>query len=184
MSERLQRGPTSHAQTRSVVAAYAGTTAGVAALMPAAGRLRNALHGSHLVLLWPSSLGAPREMAALFDCQVLYPTPPNAAALHAAIEALAAEDCESMIVFTQKDWSAHVPAYVGYLAGIERRAGIADEFGGGVLSDAVATPKSELAEDERYAFLLDAVGFVQETRFPEPAAGFSAATPSVAGGRL
>jgi hypothetical protein len=171
-------------QAQAIAAAYAGTDTGLSALLPAARRLRRALPESPLLLLWPSALHVPGRIDALFERRVLYPTPPTAAALEAAIEAVAAEACQCLIVFTETGWSAHVPAYIGYLAGIERRAGIAGEFGGAVLSDPVMPPSISLAEDERHAFLLDAVGFEHETRLPEHLARAAVAAGSAAGGRF
>lgn len=120
---------------------------GPADLGPALHRLRAALPDATLVLL--SSAPCPLVDAQLQADDWTQP---------AVIERLAAADLDAAIVFTDEHESALEPAYLGYLAGVPLRAGLAAEFGGGVLTLAPRPPPYPLAPARRHLFLLRELG--------------------------
>ncbi|HEX7082336.1 MAG TPA: hypothetical protein VF329_15110 [Gammaproteobacteria bacterium] len=161
----------------TLVAAFAGTSNGAKAVVPALRRLRAALPRAKLLLLWPAEVEPPPGACTLADRRIDYrsPEPPRsgrtggpregdlsdltaASGLDAAIAALAAHSAYQAIVFTESGAAPYAAAYVCYLAGIPERVGLTAEFGGAVLSRAVPPPAGT-AEHERHLFLLDALGF-------------------------
>jgi len=148
-----------------VVAAFAGTRAGGAAVVPAIRVLRAALPRATLLLLWPEEAAIPPRLSALADRCLEYPSPhaetrrAGRDAVERVVAVLAAAAARGAVVFTESGWAPYVPAYLVYLAGIARRAGITAEFGGAVLSQPIAPPPREMPEEARHLFLLEAIGF-------------------------
>lgn len=93
----------------------------------------------------------------------------------ALVAALREGRFDAAVVFTSFSQSPYPPAYVCYLAGIPIRLGQSKEFGGGVLSHAVAPPPDDAHQVDRNLHLLESVGFQPagrhlELRVPEVAA--------------
>jgi ADP-heptose:LPS heptosyltransferase len=118
-------------------------------------RVRAALPSASIVLLASGPSADPRH-ASLVDEVV----PGDALArldparLRSLIERLTAQRFDAALVFTAADETAFDAAYLAYLAGIPVRAGLATEFGGGLLS-ACVRPPPELSGSQRDRFLLD-----------------------------
>ena len=172
--------------TKVVAAGYAGTPRSAAAIGPAAKSLRRMLSGARLLLLAPVPVfeALPAPIAACFDARIDYPPDADAERLRAAVDALAVETADAAVVFTETGWSAHVPAYLAYLAGVPRRGGITAEFGGALLTDPVRPPAT-LDAEERHLLLLEALGIIdrnmttaRSARTPAGTTGHAMTTPS------
>ncbi len=148
--------------------AYVGTEAGAQAAVPALRSVRATLRAARLVLLWPEVLAVPAPLARLADGCIAYPSPGGetgraararrAGAARAVAELRKAEPA-GLVVLTESGHSPYYPAYLACLAGVARRAGLSREFGGAVLTNALAPPPDEVSESERHLFLVDALGF-------------------------
>jgi len=171
MTGERRQGRESWRDADDVVAAYAGTPAGLPAFIHAANALRRSLD-SRLWLLCPSD--APVD-SSFVEGVLVYPgaasnrvaeAPARGDALR-VIERLA--ECRATVafVFAESGFAPYVPAYLCYLAGISYRAGAEVEFAGAVLSPAVRLPP--LRDDgERHLALLQAFGVVPVNRGPSP----------------
>ncbi|MCU0491127.1 MAG: glycosyltransferase family 9 protein [Chloroflexaceae bacterium] len=80
------------------------------------------------------------------------------------IDMLAARQFDAALIFSSFSQTPHVPGYVCYLAGIPLRAGESKEFGGRVLTTALAPAPDELHQAERNLRLVEALGFVARDR--------------------
>ncbi|HEY8520963.1 MAG TPA: hypothetical protein VIN61_12845 [Gammaproteobacteria bacterium] len=154
------------AERNAIVAAYAGTAAGARALAPTVQAVRRALPAAQIVLLWPAALELPAVTSRPADRVVLYPAPHQGAhaqparlrrAVDRAVKALRAAAPSAAIVLTETGHAPFLPAYLCYLAGIPRRAGLCAEFGGALLTQAVPPP-ADLSQPDRHLFLLRAIG--------------------------
>ena len=135
------------ADAPSLVIGYAGTDAGVASLRPA---LRALAHRpGRTLLLWPAEVAPPE--ATGFEV-LPYRLPPTGD----VVERIAAHAPWGAVVLAEPGWTALELAHLCYLAGVERRAGVAAEFGGAVLSDPV--PPVPVPAPERHLALLAALG--------------------------
>jgi ADP-heptose:LPS heptosyltransferase len=120
---------------------------------PTLERLRSSLPNATLVLLARGDTPAyPRLVDEVVPGDALACVEP--AALSALIDRLAAARLDAALVFTTTGESAFEVAHLAYLAGIPVRAGLATEFGGGVLSPCIRPPAG-LPERARDSFLLD-----------------------------
>jgi len=121
----------------------------VAAALPEAG----------LVLLVPDEAAVPADVATLAERQLTYPTPPQPPdSVHETAEALRRARCDGIVVLALGGATPYLLAYLAYFAGIERRAALSAEFGGGVLTDAVPPPAGAADDASRHLALLDALG--------------------------
>jgi hypothetical protein len=127
-------------------------------LGPALARMRQALPAATLAVLGDAP--GPVTIAACVDEWV----PDRALArfavdrLPALVERWAALWFDAAVIFTDEGDTAFEAAYLAYLAGIRVRAGLACEFGGGVLAPAIAPPPAGTRGPTRHLFLLEALG--------------------------
>lgn len=164
MTGKQRQGSEKWRDVDAVVAAYAGTDAGLPAYLYAAEALRRALD-ARLWLLCPHDAQADWCNA---EGTLVYPTPgrngiDDGAAIDAqrAIDSLAACRAQAAFVLAEQGAAPYLPAYLCYLAGIPYRAGAEAEFAGAVLLPAVRLPV--LCDDvERHLTLLAAVGVVPD----------------------
>lgn len=141
-----------------------------AAVAAAAAALIEALPATSLVLLWPEGARVPAALERSATERLGYPVPQAVpAAVDRTVVALRALRCDGAVVLAASGATPFLPAYLCYLAGIERRAAMTAEFGGGVLSDVVGPPAEKLGDQERHLFLLRALGLVAGERALRPA---------------
>ncbi len=147
---------------------YVGSEAGAEALAAAVRSVRVALPRARLILLWPAGAELPAAVGRMADGRIDYSWPvPEAGKRSRARRANAARavadlrnaSSAGLLVFTESGRSPYLPAYLGCLAGVPRRAGLSAEFGGGLLTNALSPPAANLDESERHLFLVDALGF-------------------------
>ena len=141
-----------------LVAAYAGGEAGVADLGPALRVLARRPEAS--VLLWPEGVAPPEGRDVL-----TYALPDGA---DDAAGRIAAHAPWGVVVLAEPGWTPFEVAHLCYLAGVERRAGLAGlagEFGGAVLSDPVPEP-AHAPGPERHLALLAALGLDRPLAHP------------------
>jgi hypothetical protein len=145
---------------RPLVLAYAGSDEGAACTAGAVHALRAALPTARLILLWPASALSPARDIDRID----YPAPqrPSSAAdCRQTLAQLAQTAAAAAIVFSEQGFAPYPVAYICYLAGIERRAGYAGEFTGGVYTTAIALD-SVSSPARRHLRLLEALGLRRE----------------------
>ena len=145
--------------------AWAGTAAGASAIVPAVQRLLDARRDAYFILLQPSQLQPMSKLDLLVRHVIRYPVArADATSLRRSVAALRAAngraDGDIAVVFTEPGWSADVPAYIAYLAGIRARYGFEAEFGGGLLSHRAAEPTIDGAA--RHLRLLEVHGLLKE----------------------
>ncbi|HEU4616576.1 MAG TPA: hypothetical protein VFV10_00970 [Gammaproteobacteria bacterium] len=163
-------------QAATLVVAYGGGETGAHEVGPAVRVLRVALREARLILLWPAQVGVPALVAAAVDERICYAEPQGSASgpatgrlatvasarMRAAalrsVPALRAAAPWGAIVFNEPGRSAAVPIYLCCLAGVERRAGFAAEFDGGMLTNALPPPGPHTPAAERHLLLLEALG--------------------------
>lgn len=154
-----------------VVAAFAGTRDGVAALTPALLELRRAAVCSRLLWLGPASVSPSEDAAACVDAAAAYDVPPDAS-IRRLIDVLKDMTPALAVVFNERGWSPHLPAYIAYLAGIRRRVGFEAEFAGALFSERVAEPPEGTLDDRsRHLLLLRALGMTGGAAVARSAAG-------------
>lgn len=132
---------------------------GAGDLAPALRRLRGSLPGATVVLLAGAPDGAPADPTLadeVLPARALARLDP--AGLPALVDRLAAARVDAALVLTAEGESAFEMAYLAYLAGIPLRAGLAAEFGGGVLSPWVRPPAHGTPAVRRHLFLLGELG--------------------------
>src|SRR5262245_57309054 len=79
------------------------------------------------------------------------------------VQDLAERQFDAAIIFTSFSQSPLPPAYACYLAGIPRRAGQSRDFGGAILSDAVAPPPDSTHQVDRNLHLVRQLGCRDES---------------------
>lgn len=182
MSDRPAQFSVTWCDVDVVVAAYAGTGAG----LPAFGEVTSALRRSLDARLWLLCPCGARAAARGVEGTIEYPAPRPSGAEDdrarvgtlAAIDALGACRAQAALVFAERGFAPYVPAYLCYLAGIPYRAGGEAEFGGAVLSPAVRLPPGR-NDVERHLALLEAVGLAPDERRRARSPGSPSTTRSV-----
>ena len=141
-----------------VMVAYAGGDGGDADLSPALRLVARRPQPS--LLLWPEGVAPPEGRDIL-----TYALPDGA---DAAAGRIAARAPWGAVILSEPGWTPLEVAHLCYLAGVERRAGLAGEFGGAVLSDPVPEP-AHAPGPERHLALLAALGLDRPLARPEAA---------------
>jgi ADP-heptose:LPS heptosyltransferase len=126
---------------------------GPADLGPALARLRRSLPDATLVMLASASCPLADELLPDDEWTHL-----DVKALPTLIDRLAAAALDAALVFTDEHESAFEVATLAYLAGVPLRAGLDDEFDGGVLAPWLRPPREPLPPAGRHLYLLRALG--------------------------
>jgi hypothetical protein len=86
--------------------------------------------------------------------------------LHGMIDALAKQQFEAVIIFTEPHQSPYSLSYLSYLAGIPVRIGESCEFGGEVLSRSIEPPPGSVSSNEYHRHLLCSIGLLHSIPSP------------------
>jgi hypothetical protein len=106
-----------------------------------------------------------RQPSGYLLCQaektlMLYPD------LHGIVGALAKQQFEAVVIFTEPHQSPYSLAYLSYLAGIPIRIGQSCEFGGQVLSRSIEPPPGLVSSNEYHRHLLGSIGLLHPIPSP------------------
>lgn len=102
--------------------------------------------------MWQDTSGTP------------WPDPSGQLAL---VEEIRSRSFDAAFIFTSFSQSPYPPAYLCYLAGIERRVGQSKEFAGNVLSEWVRPPPDDVHQVDRNLHLLEHAGIPSRGRHLE-----------------